>query len=200
LFYETQSGGNPLAPGNDLTLTATALRDFFVARDAAEMEKAYRSLATAAPEVEEWKAVEFAFNRLFVGPGPVAAPPYASIYIDNEPFVMGETTLKIRRLYEMIGLRSPWSGTVPDDHISLELDACIHMHQGLRQSSSDQLKVLYDYFLSEHVSQWIPKFIDTVTQADEVPDPILRVCRELSAWLARESARHSELPEAGNNP
>ena len=60
-------------PGNDPILIATALRDFFAARNASEMECAYRSLAAAVPEaphvVEDWETVEFAFNRLFVGPG-----------------------------------------------------------------------------------------------------------------------------------
>lgn len=191
-------------PRNDSILIATALRDFFVAGNASEMESAYRSLANALPgalpAAGEWEAVEFAFNRLFVGPGPVAAPPYASIYIESEPFVMGETTLKVRHIYEMVGLRSPWSGTVPDDHIALELDACIHMQNGLRQSHVPQLDALFDYFQCQHMSRWIPEFITQVTRADRVPDVIGWVCRQLSEWLVRECARWSESSPADSNP
>ena len=189
-----------MAHHNNPMMALTALRDFFVARNAVELKKAYRSLTRAvpqqAPDEGDWEAVEFAFNRLFVGPGPVAAPPYASVYTDDEPFVMGETTLKIRRLYEMIGLRSAWNGTIPDDHIALELEACMVMRQGMTRSDSSRLLALYDYFMSSHVAIWIPKFIDRVTQADEVPDPIFWVCRQLSAW----PARHSDPPAPGGNP
>lgn len=171
----------------DPILTITAIRDFFVARNASDLEKSYLSLAMGSPRLafdnEDWDSVAFAFNRLFVGPGPVTAPPYASVYIDNEPFVMGETTLKVRQLYEMIGLTSPWNETVPDDHIALELDACLHMHQGILQSHAPQLDALYDYFLSEHMSRWVPKFVDKVSQADRTPETILWICRQLSQWL-----------------
>ena len=122
---------------------AKALRDFFLACNASLFAKAYRSLATvvpqSAPAVNDWDRMEFAFNRLFIGPGPVVAPPYASVYIDKEPFVMGQTTLKVRRFYKILGLSSYEEGIVPDDHISLELGACICIHEGLRKSYSTQL-------------------------------------------------------------
>lgn len=74
-----------------------ALRDFFLARDATGMQAAYRSLAlqeSGAPAAGDWSVLEFAFNRLFVGPQAVPAPPYASVYLDEQPHLMGPTSLK----------------------------------------------------------------------------------------------------------
>ena len=186
------------------TLTMTALRDFFAAPNTEVLEKAYRSLAMAFPRVvaekDDWNVLTFVFNRLFVGPGPVVAPPYASVYIDDEPFVMGETTLKVRKIYEMVGLRSPWYGAVPDDHIALELDACLHMHLNLQERPSSQLEALYAYFITEHMMQWVPQFIDKVSQEEDVPEPILWVCRRLSHWLVFTYQQLANRSEKGNNP
>ena len=188
---------------NNPTLTITALRDFFMAPHAEDLEKAYRSLAMAFPRVvqekDDWNVLAFAFNRLFIGPGPVIAPPYASIYLEDEPFVMGETTLKVRQIYEMVGLRSPWHGAVPDDHIALELDACLHMHNNLEKRPSSQLEALYAYFLTEHMMRWVPQFIDKVGQEEDVPEPILWVCRRLSHWLACTCKQIAHPSEKGSN-
>ncbi len=186
------------------TRILSALRDFFVAPHAEALEKAYRSLAMAFPRVvhekDDWGVLAFAFNRLFVGPGPVVAPPFASVYLDDEPFVMGKTTLKVRQIYEMVGLRSPWHGAVPDDHIALELDACLHMHLNLQKRPSSQLEALYAYFITEHMMQWVPQFIDKVTHEEDVPEPILWVCRRLSHWLVFTYQQLANRSEKGINP
>jgi len=174
-------------------LLVTALRDFFIARDRAAMTEACWALMAVARTPlllpDDWEEVEFAYNRLFVGPGSVAAPPYASIYLESEPFVMGETTRKVRSLYQMIGCVSPWAGQAPEDHLALELDACLRMRAGMQQKGCHGMEALYSYFLNEHLLRWVPRFISRVTMAWEVPYTIHWVCRELSRWLNREKAR-----------
>lgn len=171
-------------------LTAAGLRDFFTSRDASGLVGAYQSLIkavqTPAPTPADWDTVEFSYNLLFVGPKSVLAPPFASVYIEKEPVVVGETTLMVRRFYQMVGLVSPWEGNVPDDHISLELDACLQLRTGLLQSGSSQLRDLYSYFLDEHMAHWIPAFVARVVEVPEVPTVISWVCMQLEEWLARE--------------
>ncbi|MFW6241995.1 MAG: molecular chaperone TorD family protein [Thermodesulfobacteriota bacterium] len=79
-----------------------ALRDFFLAGDGDALKKAFAILAPSfdreAPFVEDWEAAEFVFNRLFVGPAALEAPPYASVYLDEEPVVMGQTTRNVREM------------------------------------------------------------------------------------------------------
>jgi TorA maturation chaperone TorD len=169
----------------------TCLRNFFISRQASELAKACIALShessTSVPvATTNWQDVEFAFNKLFVGPQAILAPPFASIYLENEPHVMGETTLMVRRLYQMVGLVSPWKGRIPEDHISLELDACLHMRMGLLENRSSQLCDIYSYFLNEHMARWIPAFLSKINETQELPPAIGWVGRELENWLACE--------------
>jgi TorA maturation chaperone TorD len=186
---------------NNPTLTVKALRDFFIAQNSSELIRAYEGLSEAVPgpvpTPQDWEAVEYAYNRLFVGPKTVVAPPFASIYIQDEPFIMGETTLEVRRLYQMVGLVSPWEGTLPEDHLSLELDACLYIQAGLVHSGSEKLFSLYRYFLDEHMARWIPLFVARVYEASRVPEAIHWTCRELEKWLRGESEWVGSQPYLG---
>ncbi len=180
------------------------LRDFFISRQSSELAKACIALShecTASVPVAatHWQDVEFAFNKLFVGPQAILAPPFASVYLESEPYVMGETTLMVRRLYQTVGLVSPWKGKIPDDHISLELDACLHMRQGFLKSGSSQLCDIYSYFLNEHMARWIPAFLAKVNEAPELPPAIGWVGRELDNWLAGERQWVAQSPVNSRN-
>ncbi len=162
-----------------------------MSRQSSEIAKACIALSherTASVPLSEtnWQDVEFAFNKLFVGPQAVLAPPFASVYLEGEPHVMGETTLMVRRLYQTVGLVSPWQGKIPDDHISLELDGCLHMRQGLMQSESSQLGDIYSYFLNEHMARWIPAFLARINEARALSPVIGWVGRALDNWLVCE--------------
>jgi TorA maturation chaperone TorD len=148
-----------------------ALRDFFLARNKLELERAYRELADNfpgnVPEVEDWEEVEFAFNRLFVGPAALEAPPFASVYMDADQLVMGKTTLEVREMYASIGLESPWKSTLPDDHISLELDATLAMNHLVLQTGLAEMQDLRSRFL-EHMDTWVSLFVDRINQAPSI--------------------------------
>ncbi len=171
-------------------LILAALRDFFMARNAAELARAYTGLVnhsdSAAPRVAEWPSVEFAFNRLFIGPRALLAPPFSSIYLDSEPRLMGQATLKVRYLYQMMGLTSPWLNTVPDDHLGLELDAYYQLRTALAQVNSTELQALRQYFLRNHLKCWLPKFTAKVKGTPETPAVITFVVEQLMAWLQQE--------------
>ncbi len=169
----------------------TCLRDFFIANRASEIADACITLSgecanSISLAATDWQAVEFAFNKLFVGPQAILAPPFASVYLESEPHVMGATTLMVRRLYQTVGLVSPWQGKIPDDHIALELDACLHMRMGLLKSGSSPLGDIYSFFLNEHMARWIPAFTVKINEAREAPLVIGWVSRELDNWLACE--------------
>ena len=182
----------------------TCLRDFFISRHSSDIAKACIALShecTASVPVAatNWQDVEFAFNKLFVGPQAILAPPFASVYLESEPHVMGETTLMVRRLYQTVGLVSPWKGKIPDDHISLELDACLHMRSGLQKSGSSQLCDIYSYFLNEHMVRWIPAFLAKINEAQELPTVISWVGQELDSWLVCERQLVAQSPGSSRN-
>lgn len=153
------------------------LSRFFFAANADEMLEPYLALANGlpAPTVNDWSAVEFSFNYLFVGPRALLAPPYASIYLDGEhASLMGESTEKIRNLYEMVGLTSPWLNKIPDDHLALELDALWQMDEALLRVDSPQLRDVQEFLLA-HLQSWLPKFASRVRSVDDVHPAILFV-------------------------
>jgi len=169
----------------------TCLRDFFISSQASQFAEVCtvlsRECSTSVPvAATNWQDVEFAFNKLFVGPQAILAPPFASVYLESEPHVMGETTLMVRHLYQTVGLISRWKGKMPDDHISLELDACLHMRMGLLKSESSQLCDIYSYFLNEHMALWIPAFLAKINKAPDLPPVIGWVSQELDNWLSCE--------------
>ena len=170
---------------SDFIHSIQQLSEFFFASDAKGMKTAYTELARihAAPAVDDWSSVEFSFNRLFVGPRALLAPPYASIYLDNDSNrVMNESTLQIRQFYGLLGLVSPWLNKIPDDHIALELDALWQIETALTNSASPQLHDMREYLL-EHLQQWVPKFRQRILSIDDVHPAIHHIMDLLQQTL-----------------
>lgn len=177
-----------------------ALSRFFAAQNATELQAAYADLTDwvqePAPEVEAWQAVEFSFNRLFVGPKAPIAPPFASVYLEAEPQLMGPTTMRVREIYELAGLQSPLKNRIPEDHISYELDCLRQFSVALNQIPSPEMNAMRDYLLFNHLQRWLPSFIKRIRGADNVHQAILFVVDCLAAWLERE-LENGRLPEVG---
>ncbi len=168
--------------------TIKYLSQFFFASNTDELEKAYLALQgkVSVPTVDDWSAVEFSFNRLFVGPRDLLAPPYASIYIErDETRVMGESTMQIRQFYGLLGLVSPWLNKIPDDHIALELDALWQIEAALRNSDSSQLYDMHKYLLM-HLQAWTPKFCARIQSINDVHVAIERIAEILGLVLCTE--------------
>ena len=73
-------------------------------------------LVEILPDSINWQAEEYAFNRLFVGPQAVPAPPYASVYLEAEPRLMGNAATDMREILQALGLAAPEGQ--PDDFIA----------------------------------------------------------------------------------
>lgn len=166
------------------------LSRFFVAQNASELQAAYIDLTfwakQPAPEVADWQAVEFCFNRLFIGPRAPIAPLFASVYLEAEPQLMGPSTMRVREIYELAGLKSPLKNIIPEDHISYELD-CLHQFSvSLNEIPSDEIIAMRDYLFQSHLQRWLPSFIHRIRSAEGVHEAILFVVDCLDAWLASE--------------
>ena len=172
------------------TTRATGLRDFFLATDHQEMRAACEGLYQSGwlPELSQfdWREIEFAFNRLFIGPQSPIAPPFASVYLEPEGYLMGETTQFARRIYNLLGLKSPWEGQLPDDHISLELDLCLHIRHAIVTTGFLYLQPIYEHFLQVHLQQWVPPFIGRIDGMKGLPKLISILGQQLNQWLETE--------------
>ncbi|MFN2268084.1 MAG: molecular chaperone [Desulfonatronovibrio sp.] len=160
--------------------TAEGLRDYFISENSQAMKNAWETLSQSVtpklPGIQDWDEAEFSFNRLFTGPKALEAPPYASVYLQNEPNLMGETTLYVRWVYQQMGLVSPWKNTLPDDHISLELDAVLIIHKLSLEHDSQELKDLSKSFILEHFCVWVPQFCQKILNSQS--------CHKTSATAA----------------
>lgn len=104
--------------------------------------------------------------RLFVGPGPLPAPPYESVYREGWR-VMGETTLDVRRQYAEAGyVLDPSLKELPD-RASAELAfmALLSEEEAKAWEDEDVSTALgwlerERTFLNDHLTQWIPAFCD----------------------------------------
>ncbi|MBM4765256.1 hypothetical protein GNT69_23795 [Bacillus sp. B15-48] len=109
--------------------------------------------------------MEYEFNRLFVGPKRLEAPPYESVYRNTERAVMQSETLAVRRFYENAGLVLTRKNTDPDDHLALELEFVSYL---LSNSVEDEdCYVLYEEFLKKHLFQWVENHCELVREKTE---------------------------------
>jgi TorA maturation chaperone TorD len=167
------------------TTVIQQLSRFFFASNATEMKTSYGELALffPIPSVDDWSAVEFSFNRLFVGPRALLAPPYASIYLDGDNTrLMNESTMKIRQLYELVGLVSPWLNKIPDDHVALELDALWQIEAAMESFDSTQLRDVHSY-LTTHLQAWVPLFYERVLLIEDVHPAVICVIEILHSLV-----------------
>lgn len=151
---------------------ALAARDFFLCVTATDFAEFWREFA--GEELSDPDALEFEFNRLFVGPASPVAPPYASVYLEKEPRLMGESTLEIRELYKALGLRAP--DGVPDDFLPYELEAWLTL-ESMEDAQAARA------WLRARLLTWMPLFLNKLNGAPLSPQT-RAVARSLAEWLS----------------
>ena len=176
---------------------ARALRDFFSAMDAEDIKSSAidisRQFGLPCAGVADWGEVEYDYNRLFVGPAAVPAPPYASAYQD-EPTLMGQPALEARYAYRRLGLAVPDQGATPDDHLAYELDAVLAFGSAAQSEGGEGMAELSHWFISEHMAGWVPRFTAAIGAQEGVSAPVRMAARALERWLdlARGETREGQ--------
>ena len=115
--------------------------------------------------VEDLDALRSEFARLFVGPYSLPAPPYGSVYLENEWRIMGESTVDASNRYRDSGLNLSESFKDPPDHIAAELEFMYFLVfseiDTIRTDHADAgCEYLYrqKLFLTDHLGAWIEEF------------------------------------------
>lgn len=134
--------------------------------------KILQSCVTAADR----SSLNAEYHRLFAGPYKLIAPPYASVYLEPEPTVMGPSTVKVLRTYEEAGFSFAPSFKDLPDHIAAELEfmALLCEQEGKAWQKVDfrqaeKLLGSEETFLNKHLVQWIPKFSSRICSNTESP-------------------------------
>lgn len=155
--------------------TACALRDFFIAKNSYEMALALREL-DPAQQIPAGNTLEYDFNRLFTGPAPPEAPPWASIYLEKEPRLMGEATIEMRKLGQALGLEA--QPGLPEDWLPLELELWLAL-----SALEDPAAQAHRHNLETHMLSWIPAFAERALESAREPAIVFVVTR-LMDWLS----------------
>jgi TorA maturation chaperone TorD len=96
-------------------------------------------------------------TRLMEGPGVTPAVPYASYYLHGQQ-LMGPSAQAARRFYLEWGV-APEQGTIPPDHIALELGFLSFLaEQTLEDDKRQDALRASLVFLREHLLPWLPQF------------------------------------------
>lgn len=115
------------------------------------------------------------YHKLFIGPGPLLAPPWESVYRSKERLVFGEQTLAVRECYQSFGLASKQQNKEPDDHIALELEFMAWLCNQSETAAQQQ-------FLNNHILKWVPLFCSDVAKGADTS--FYRIVAELTgAWV-----------------
>jgi TorA maturation chaperone TorD len=185
-----------------------ALRDFFAATDADALKDAAcriaESVGAEIPAHTDWTAVEYEFNRLFVGPAALQAPPFASAWTESDRALMGKAALEARETYHRLGLAVPGEGVIPDDHLAYELEAVLAMksllavrgvaaeadasgNAGPGNDHSDAgVADLHAWFVGEHLERWLPPFMQAVRENAEKGGVVAMATDALTVWFENE--------------
>lgn len=143
------------------------------------------------------------YLQLFVGPGHVLAPPWASAYLTKEKLLFGEPERIVRQFYRAIGLTV--SQSEPADHIAVELAfmarLCAFEQIGNRMAGG--ARNTRKMFLDTHLLPWVAVWQADVRQQAHT-DFWRIVTAAMYRWLLEEtdnlacSARQAE--NCGGDP
>lgn len=103
-----------------------------------------------APESEE--TLEQAWQRLFIGPWALPAPPWGSVWLDRESVLFGDSTLALRQWMRENEIDVGAASNEPEDHIGLLLLMAAWLAENGRADALEQL-------LAWHLLPWASRFV-----------------------------------------
>jgi TorA maturation chaperone TorD len=151
---------DPVDPALQPVLAGLAHGDFAVdwpcAGEAGPARDAMAPLA--ADSAEARTALHAAYRDLFVGPAALPAPPWGSVYLDEEKVLFGASTCSLNTFLDRnaITFRDPDHG--PQDHFGT---LC---WIGAWLASEDRMDV-FDELMGEHVLPWAFLYLDELKTA-----------------------------------
>jgi TorA maturation chaperone TorD len=136
------------------------------------MGQPYSEIAKYIPRMNDIELLKIDYSKLFVGPYGLLAPPYGSVYLENNGRIMGDSTMDVGNRYRKEGLDIVIKEA--PDHIAVELEFMyflIFKEIEARENSewgsvTNYVKKQKD-FLKIHVGMWVPEFADNIEKNAE---------------------------------
>ena len=115
---------------------------------------AHESLATLAQtfKTPANEPLSEAWQRLFIGPYALPAPPWGSVWLDRESVLFGESTLALRQWMRENAIAFDMQQNEPEDHIATLLMLAAWLAENGRDTQCDQL-------LAWHLLPWSHRFL-----------------------------------------
>ncbi|ATF92879.1 Twin-arginine leader-binding protein DmsD [Cedecea neteri] len=111
----------------------------------------------AAGLADQNTSVNEEFQRLFIGPYALPAPPWGSVYLDKENVLFGDSMLELRQWMREQGFAPQTEQNEPEDHFGLMLMLAAWLaDQGLRQQ--------LDELLAWHLLPWAERYLSLFTE------------------------------------
>ncbi|MBY6187409.1 molecular chaperone TorD family protein [Marinobacter hydrocarbonoclasticus] len=126
---------------------------------------------------DEPDAIERDYYQLFIGPGPMAAYPWGSVYTDKENLVCGETTHAFIQFCREQGIAFELPHNEPEDHIGLVLAVLGQLFEAQDEAA---IKAL----LAHHLLPWSHRV--TEQMAEHAQTGFYRGFGELTAILLKD--------------
>jgi len=134
--------------------------------DVAQTDQLFVELGNCIPSGLELELLKIDCTQLFVGPFKLLAPPYGSVYLEDNR-IMAESTIDVRKWYEKEALNVLISG--PPDHIAIELEFMYYLVfrqiQATKEGNSQDIQLYQNkqkLFLCSHLARWLPEFTENV--------------------------------------
>lgn len=104
---------------------------------------------------EGLEQLQIEYTRLFINATPsVVAPPYSSVYLDQEGNLYGPSAVWVKQFYQQHGFDLAGEGDIPD-HLVLELDFLALLIDEHQEDVAEQ-------FLNDHLRKWFPRFKERI--------------------------------------
>lgn len=200
LTYRIISAGFIKTPSADLLKLTISERlfDFFPLEiDAEQFQQGLTQLKQWCSQIKDDRLEDILgqlkadYNRLFVGPNHLLAPPWESVYLTEERLTFDQITLDVREFYRRHDLEFVLLNKEPDDHFGVELEFMAelinrqlqHMKKGQVDEASHLVKE-QDDFLREHLTQWTPHFTQSVIESAQTDyyQGLALLARDFIAW------------------
>lgn len=137
---------------------------------------------------------------LFIGPFLAPAPPYGSVYLEDQRKLMGDSTIEVRQHYLQIGMDLSSDFKEAPDHICAELEFMhILVHQAIVAVDAGDGDLLaatigrQRTFLERHLGAWVPAFADKVAEHART-DYYRRLASVVRIFVAEDMEALPDLP------
>lgn len=106
---------------------------------------------------EHAQSLEEAYQRLFVGPYALPAPPWGSVYLDKESVLFGDSTLRLRQWLRVNTIEAQREQNEPEDHIGTLLMMAAWL-------AEEKQHKMISGLLAQHLLPWAPRYLELLEQ------------------------------------